>query len=403
MGKDSNFLGQPVFGQIVSLVPAKLVAEIAAKRLSDRYYKKFKTFDHVLTMLYAAMSGVDTLRAVELGLMGASTRLAHVGMARIPPRSTISDGNKLRSSEVFADIYQALNLYYRPLLSDSRLENEVFSRLSIIDSTTMSLFKDILKAAGRSPASGKRKGGIKAQVTMDSATGLPKVVRFSSGASADTPYMKKAKLAKGDIAVFDMGYCDYGVFRSWGIEGIHFVTRQKENALFTVVTDFELSELCAPCIGSDQIIEVVDPGSKECFQLRRIVRKAEGDSQELVFWTNILTLNPGKIAAIYKQRWQIELLFRCLKQNFPLQYFLGDNRNAIEIQIWCCMIAHLLYKVILHQNKTKWAFSNFCDLIRQHLFTYINLAEFVKNPERALRDKIKTKARSPDTGQYQLF
>lgn len=403
MGKDNNFLGQPVFGQIASLVPAKLVAEIAAKRLSDRYYKKFKTFDHVLTMLYAAMSGVDTLRAVELGLMGASTRLAHVGMAQIPPRSTISDGNKLRSSEVFADIYQALNLYYRPLLSDSRLENEIFSRLTIIDSTTMSLFKDILKAAGRSPASGKRKGGIKAQVTMDSATGLPKVVHFSSGASADTPYMKKAKLAKGDIAVFDMGYCDYGVFRSWGIEGIRFVTRQKENALFTVVTDLELSQFCDNCIGSDQIIEVVDPESKERFQLRRIVRKAEGDSQELVFWTNILTLNPDKIAAIYKCRWQIELLFRCLKQNFPLRYFLGDNRNAIEIQIWCCMIAHLLYKVILHQNKAKWAFSNFCDLIRQHLFTYINLAEFIKNPERALRDKIKAKARSPDTGQYQLF
>lgn len=403
MGKDNIFLGQPVFGQIMSLVPAKLVAEITSKRLSDRYYKKFKTFDHVLTMLYAAMSGVDTLRAVELGLMGASTRLAHVGMARIPPRSTISDGNRLRSSEVFGDIYQALNLYYRPLLSDSRLAGGIFSRLTIIDSTTISLFKDILKAAGRSPASGKRKGGIKAQVTMDSATGLPKVVCFSSGASADTPYMRKAKLRKGDIAVIDMGYCDYGVFRAWGMEGIHFVTRQKENARFTVTMDLGVSELCDTCIGSDQIVEVVDPASGESFKLRRIVRLAEGDSQELVFWTNILTLNPDKIASIYKHRWQIELLFRSLKQNFPLKYFLGDNRNAIEIQIWCCMIAHLLYKVVLHQNRAKWAFSNFCDLIRQHLFTYIDLAEFVKNPERALRDKIKPKARSPNNGQYEMF
>ncbi len=403
MGKDNIFLGQPVFGQIMSLIPRSLVAEIASQKLSDRYYKKFKTYDHVLSMLYAAMSGADNLRAVELGLMGASTRLAQVGMSRIPARSTISDGNKLRSSEVFGDIYQALNLHYRPLLSDSRLAKDIFSRLTIIDSTTISLFKDILKAAGRSPASGKRKGGIKAQVSMDSATGLPKVVCFSSGASADTPYMKKAKLSKGEIAVIDMGYCDYGVFRAWGIEGIHFVTRQKENALFTVVKDFELSELCDSCIGSDQLIEVVDPESKERFMLRRIVRKAEGDSLELVFWTNILTLTPDKIAAIYKHRWQIELLFRCLKQNFPLKYFLGDNRNAIEIQIWCCMIAHMLYKVILHQNKAKWAFSNFCDLIRQHLFTYIDLAAFVKNPVKALRNEIKAKARSPNTGQYKMF
>lgn len=403
MSKGNIFIGQPVFAQVMSLVPRTLVAKIAVKKQSDRYYKAFKTYEHVLTMLYAAMSGVDTLRAVELGLMGASTRLAHVGMTWIPPRSTISDGNKHRSSEVFGDIYRALNLYYRPILSDSRLSESIFSRLTIIDSTTISLFKDILKAAGRSPASGKRKGGIKAQVSMDSATGLPKVVCFSSGASADTPYMKKANLRKGDIAVIDMGYCDYGVFRAWGMQGIHFVTRQKENALFSVAMDFELSELCDPCIGSDQIIEVVDPASGESFQLRRVVRKAEGDSRELVFWTNILTLNPDKIAAIYKCRWEIELLFRSLKQNFPLKYFLGDNRNAIEIQIWCCLIAHLLYKVVLHQNKTKWAFSNFCDLIRQHLFTYIDLAEFVKNPERALRSRIKAKARSPGTGQYEMF
>jgi hypothetical protein len=403
MSKSNIFVGQPVFGQIIGLVPRCIVKEITAKRQSDRYYKAFKTYDHVLTMLYAAMSGVETLRAVELGMMGAATRLVHLGMAQIPRKSTISDGNKLRASEVFADIYQALNLYYRPLLSDSRLSDDILARLTLIDSTTISLFKEILKAAGRSPASGRRKGGIKAHVAMDTATGLPKVVCFSSSASSDTPYMKKAGLSRGDIAVFDMGYIDYGQFRAWGAEGIHFVTRQKENALYTVLMDFTLSEFCDPCIASDQIVEVVDPASKESFKLRRIVRKADSDSQELVFWTNILNLNPDMIAAIYKHRWKIELLFKCLKQNFPLKYFLGDNRNAIEIQIWSCLIAHLLYKVILHQNKKKWAFSNFCDLIRQHLFTYIDMAEFVKNPEQALRKKTRGKARSPGNRQYELF
>jgi hypothetical protein len=403
MSKGNIFVGQPVFGQIMSLVPRRLIAEIASNRRSDRYYKAFKTYDHVLTMLYAAMSGADSIRGVTMGLMGASTRLVHLGMSRIPRKSTLSDGNRLRSSEVFGDVHRLLCKRYGPILSDSRLSGDVLGRLTLVDSTTVSLFKDVLKAVGRTPASGRRKGGIKAHVSLDSETGLPKVVCFSASASSDTPHLRKAGLARGSIAVFDMGYNDYGQFRAFGMEGILFVTRQKENAVFTVLQDFPLSRFCDPCIGSDQLIQVVDPASGQPFRLRRIVRKADGESQELAFWTNILTLNADKIAAIYRHRWKIELLFRCLKQNFPLKYFLGDNRNAIEIQIWSCLIAHLLYRVVLARNKAKWAFSNFSDLIRQHLFTYIDLPAFVKNPEKALLARMAPKARGPDQGQYTMF
>lgn len=407
MGKDNIFPGQPVFGQLMSLIPRSLVADIAAKRQSDRYYKAFKTHDHLLTMLYAAASGATTLRGVELGLMGADTRLVHLGLAQIPARSTISDGNRHRSSEVFGDIYKALHKMHSPLFSDSRLSDDIFGRLTLFDSTTISLFKDILKAAGRNPANGKRKGGIKVHVSLDTATGLPKVACFTAGASADSPHIKKAGLGQGDLAVFDMGYNDYEQFMRWGQMGVGFVTRQKENALYTVLVDFTLSDFCDPCIASDQLIEVREPKSGECFKLRRIVRKADADSIELVFWTNIFNLNPDKIALIYKKRWGIELLFKSLKQNFPLRSFLGDNRNAIEIQIWSCLTVHLLYKVVLHQSKAKWAFSNFCDLMRQHLFTYIDLPEFVKNPERSLRRRAKSRdpirASKTDNGQLKFF
>lgn len=407
MVKDSKFPGQPIFGQLMSLIPRSLVVDVTSKRRSDRYYKAFKTYDHLLTMLYAAASGATTLRGVELGMMGADSRLVHLGLAQIPARSTVSDGNMRRSSEVFGDIYKSLVELHSPLFPDSRLRGDIPGRMTLFDSTTISLFKDILKAAGRNPANGKRKGGIKVHMSLDTATGLPKVACFTAGASADSPQIKKAGLVRGDLAVFDMGYNDYQQFMEWGRTGVAFVTRQKENSLYTVLEDFTLSSFCDPCIASDQLIQVREPKSGECFRLRRIVRKAGADATELVFWTNILTLNPDKIALIYKKRWDIELLFKSLKQNFPLHSFLGDNRNAIEIQIWSCLTMHLLYKVVLRQSRAKWAFSNFCDLMRQHLFTYIDLPSFVKNPERSMRKRAKSREpvrpAKTDHSQLKLF
>ena len=200
MGKNSVFLGQPIFGQIISLVPSDLVSGVVSKFQSDRYYKAFKTHDHLVTMLYGAMSGADTLRGLALGLMAADTKLWHLGVEKAPPKSTISDGNKLRPSAVFEEVYHRLYMHFKPLFSDSRLSGDILRRLQLVDSTTISLFKDILKAAGRNPADGKRKGGIKAHVTLDTDTGLPKLVVFSASASSDNPHLAKAGLKKGDIA-----------------------------------------------------------------------------------------------------------------------------------------------------------------------------------------------------------
>ena len=403
MGKSNIFVGHPVFGQIISLIPASLVSGAASKLQSDRYYKAFKTYDHLVTMLYAAMSGANTLRSVALGLLAADTKLHHIGLAKAPPRSTISDGNKGRPSKVFEEVHRRLYEYYKPLFSDSRLADDILGRLKLVDSTTISLFKDILKAVGRTPADGRRKGGIKAHVTLDTTTGLPRLVIFSASASSDNPHLDKAGLVRGDIAVFDMGYCNYGRFMRMGEDGISFVTRQKDGSLYTVLAELPVSEFCGDMIASDQVIEVVDPESKKSYKLRRIVRKADDKNQELVFWTNIMTLNPDTIAKIYKHRWTIELLFRSLKQNFPLKYFLGDNQNAIEIQIWCCLISHLLYRVLLKQTKAQWAFSNLCDLIRQHLFTYIAIIPFLDNPEKALSDRAEARNKGPDPNQISLF
>lgn len=403
MGKDNNFTGQPLIKQILSLIPRVRVDSIAQEHQSDRYYKKFKTFEHVVTMLYAVMSGSENLRAVVLGFLASEKRLYHLGMRYFPKRSTISDANRDRNSDVFASLYSWLHQKYSKLLPDSRNRFDVLERLKIIDSTTITLFKEILKAAGRNPADGKRKGGIKAHTVINSADGLPGFVCFSASARQDRPFLKEMNFEKGDILVFDKAYNDYAMFSDWTQEEIFFCTRQKDDARYEVVKNIPIPKDSDPRIKSDQQIRVKVPNSEKTVLLRRIEFKDKENDSDLVFLTNIFFLNADKIAQIYKRRWQIELVFKRLKQNFPLQYFLGDNVNAIEIQIWCCLIAHLLYRVILNQTKRKWAFSNFCDTIRQHLFTYTDLAAFLTDPEKILRQQIREQLNKQDSSQLALF
>lgn len=403
MSKDKTFTGQPIIRQILCLIPRAMVENIALNHQSDRYYKKFKSFNHVVTMLYAVMSGAENLRAVVLGLLASEKRLYHLGISHFPKRSTISDANRERSSGVFAALYSSLHKKYAGLLPDSRNRHDVLERLKIIDSTTITLFKEILKAAGRTPANGKRKGGIKAHTVIDSGGNLPQFVCFSASARHDRPFLKDMKFEKGDILTFDKAYNDYQMFGDWTQMGIFFCTRQRESALYEVVADFPIADACDQRIKSDRQIRIKIKESGKVLLLRRIEFKDEESGRYLVFWTNIFFLNADKIAQIYKRRWQIELIFKRLKQNFPLKYFLGDNVNAIEIQIWSCLIAHLLYRVILSKIKRKWAFSNLCDLIRQHLFTYTDLAAFLAAPERILRQQIRDSLKKVESKQLALF
>lgn len=402
MSKNTHLIGQPLVRQILSLLPRQKVDSIARKLDSDRYYKSFRTFDHAVTMLYAVMSGAKSLRAVVLGLLASEKRIYHLGIRHFPRRSTISDANRNRSSQVFAEIYKALHKQFGKLLTDSR-SRTVMDRLKIIDSTTISLFKAILKAVGRHPVNGKRKGGIKVHTQIDSGEDLPQFVCFSASARHDRPFLRKMDFEPGDILVFDKAYNDYAMFLEWTNQEIFFCTRMKDNADYSVVEEFPLSDQCDSRIQSDQQIRLRVPNSENELLLRRIVFCDEENNSKLVFLTNIFFLNPDMIARIYKRRWQIELLFKRLKQNFPLRYFLGDNVNAIEIQIWSCLIADLLYQVILRKTKRKWAYSNFCDLIRQHLFTYTDLPAFLRDPEKILRQQIRAKLQEPESQQLQLF
>jgi hypothetical protein len=318
-------------------------------------------------------------------MLGLKGKTKHFQLKNLPHRSTLSDANAKRSHSVFEEVYYSLYKQYGSLISDSRKIYDWENKLEIIDSSTISLFKDILNCVGRKPANGKSKGGIKVHTQINLQEKVPKLIWFSAATTHDKQFLKHLQLEKGKIAVFDKGYNDYRAFDNFTEQGIFFVTRLKSNASYESITENEIPDYLDNGVLKDEliIVDVKENGKYlKTTKLRRIAYWDEENCRCFEFITNLEGMNAGHIALIYKKRWQIELLFKQLKQNFPLKFFLGDNENAIKIQIWCTLIVNLLLTVIHKKVKRKWAFSNLVSFCRLHLFNYIHLTKFLENPEK---------------------
>jgi hypothetical protein len=379
MYKNNKFSGKPIISQVLDLLDRSKINRTAESRHSDRYYKKFKTYDHLITMIYVVLSGCNSLREITSIMLACEGRINHLGIQYFPKRSTISDANQNRSSEVFCDIYFGLLDKYRKIISDSQSKKQKFNNLFILDSTTISLFSDILKGAGRNPLEGKKKGGIKMHTMINASEDVPSLVVFTSAATHDHVFLKELHLQKGSIVVFDKAYTDYLQFLQWTLDEVSFVTRMKDNAVYESLLENDIPNDIDNGVIRDEKIKL-EKGDN-IIELRRIAYWSEEHKKVFEFITNNDELSGDKIAEIYKRRWQIELLFKRLKQNFPLKYFLGDTQNAIEIQIWVCLIVQLLILVIQKTAERKWAYSNLMSIIRFHLMTYIDLFKFLKSPD----------------------
>lgn len=384
MGKSTHFHGQSVFGQLISYLDLISLSEISKKHKADYYVKKFKSKDHLISMLFCVFAKCSSLREVSGAMLGLSGKTKHFKLGHIPYRSTLSDANKRRSADFFADVYRELLKKYQHLISDSRIKNVINKQIEIFDSTTISLFQDIMKCVGRTPANGKRKGGIKMHTVINVDEIVPKMVWFTDAATHDHKLLSKLSPDKDTIYAFDKGYNDYKAFKWFTEEQAGFVTRIKDDASYEVKEELYLDECIHSGVLEDVIIEVEvkENGTKSKLKLRKVRFYDRELKREFEFLTNLFEMRPDLIAAIYKLRWQIELLFKQLKGNFPLKYFLGDNENAIKIQIYCALIVNLLLTIVQKLLKRKWAFSNLVSFCRIHLFNYLHLFRFLENPEK---------------------
>lgn len=378
MNKSTHFSGHPIIKQLLNLIPRHIISRTANTFDSDRYYKTCKTHEHLVSMLYAAISGVSSLRELSTVMLACEGKLSHLGLANFPKRSTLSDANASRSHEIFATIYYELLDKYATFLSDSSTLRLPVKHLKIVDSTTISLFSDILKGVGRNPLNGKKKGGIKMHTMINAMEDVPCLIRFSSAATHDHTFLKELDLKKGSFVVFDKAYNDYQQYSQWTSQDIYFVTRQKENAAYKSIAEFDLDDNTPDTVLKDEVITVQKKGV--IVELRRIAYWDEKNQKVYEFISNNFLLSPQKICDIYKHRWQIETMFKRLKQNFPLKYFLGDSPNAIKIQIWCGLIIQLLMLVVQKRTNRTWAYSNMISMVRMHLMSYIDLFSFLENP-----------------------
>jgi Transposase DDE domain/Domain of unknown function (DUF4372) len=390
MSKGTFFTGQPLFNQVLKYIPQRDVRAIARELDADRYYKRFKTYDHLVTMLYSIFNHCHSLREVTTGLLAWDRRIEHLGIDSHPRRSTLADANLKRSPEVFEKIYFKLLQRYQHLLPDSRKRSRK-NNLYIFDSTTIGLFQEILKGAGQSKADGRRKGGIKVHTLLHAAQDIPTMIRYSAAADSDTQFLKEVHLPAGSVIVFDKGYRDYKTYNRFIDQKITWVTRHRDSSVYQVIQRNNCIEYHKKQgVIKDRLIVLGHNGKKAIkVQARMIDFKDPVTKKRFQFITNNLTLSPLSIANYYRQRWQIETFFKRIKQNYPLQYFLGDSENAITIQIWCALIADLLLKIIKKGTRTKMAFSNLIGLIRLHLMTYMDLNSFIRAPEKSLRKKVK--------------
>ena len=391
MSKSTFFTGQPIFNQVLNFIPRGSVNMIARDLNADRYCKSFKTYEHLVTMLYAILNQCTSLREVTTGMLAWDRRIEHLGLNSHPRRSTFADANQRRSDEVFEKIYFHLLNRYKAVLPDSSKRSRK-NNVYIFDSTSITLFQEILKGAGLSKTDGRRKGGIKVHTLLRVDQDVPCMIRYSAAAANDRQFLKEVRLPAGSVIIFDKGYNDYKAYNQLAEQQITWVTRLQARSVYTVIQPVEVSDYQRQNgVISDQYIELGHSHSSKAVKVdaRLIKFKDPVSKRKFEFISCNRKISSLSIALYYKQRWQIETFFKRIKQNYPLQYFLGDNENAIKIQIWCSLIADLLIKVIKQGSRSTMSYSNITGLIRLHLMTYMKLSDFLKSPEKTLLLRIK--------------
>lgn len=391
MNKGTHFIGQPMYGQLINLLDKAKILRFSRESGGEYYVKHFDAWQHLVIMLYAVIKRFDSLREITDSMFPEARKLAHLGISLMPRRSTLSDANARRSESIFEAIYRDLYATYKDeLSSDSRKRQtpKWMEKLQLLDSTTVSLFSNLIfKGVGRHPKTGKKKGGIKVHTNIHANEGVPSDIKFTSAATNDSFMLKPANYNSGDILAIDRAYIDYGKFEELTQRGVIYVTKMKKNLVYEVEKDIMM--MTPNGLMEYQIRHVTftkkQKGADDIKHHARIITYVDikkTRSKLVHLLTNDVEMDPEEIVAIYRKRWEIELLFKQLKQNFPLRYFYGESANAIKIQIWVTLIANLLLMVIQKRIKRTWSFSGLATMVRIMLMYYINCYTFLEEPEK---------------------
>ena len=393
MGKSSHFIGQPMYSQVIKLLDKSRILQISRENGGERYTKRFNGWIHLVVMLYAIIMRFDSLREITASLLTEARKLSHIGITFKIGRSTLADANKRRSEAIFESIYRDTYATYRHVLSsDSRTGKtpQWMRRLQIIDSTTITLFSNLIfKGVGRHPKNGKKKGGIKVHTVIHANEGVPSDIRFTSAATNDSFMLKPSSLSKGDIIAMDRAYIDYEKFEQLTEKQVIYVTKMKKSLKYEILGDtiYQTPEGVMEVRVQEVRFTKKKQGGETIVHNARIITYVDVRKHKLIsLLTNDMEFGPSEIIEIYRRRWEIELLFKQIKQNFPLRYFYGESANAIKIQIWVTLIANLLLMVMQKQLQRPWSFSGLATMVRITLMDYVDFYSLFNFPEKDWED-----------------
>jgi hypothetical protein len=367
-----------VFSQLLQLFSRGEFAQAVKKHRAERHAKGFTCWGQFVAMVFCQVAQLKSLREVCMGLASCESPLKHLGISETPKKSTLAYANQNRPWELYQTVFGQLlekcqtEVAARGGRNKFRFKNKLMSLDGSIIDLSATMF-DWAKYR-------RTKGAIKLHLLLDHNGYLPSFAVVTEGKRSELEVARSLRLEPGTILVIDRGYNDYDWFAEMTREGVFFVTRMKTNTVYAVVEECQV-----PAKGDvlrDQIISLpaLAKAGEEPVLFRRIEYWNQDKHEILVFFTNLLHLAASTIAAIYKDRWKVELFFKALKQTLKVKTFLGTSANAVKTQIWTALIAMLILKYLQMKSTFGWSLSNLAALLRQQLFIFRDLWAWLDNP-----------------------
>ena len=384
--------GGSLFTQALSLVDRNDFARAVRQWDAEHGAKGFRCWDQFVSMMFCQMASADSLREICGGLSTAMGKLTHLGLKAAPSRSTLSYANTHRPWQLYETVFYQLLDQATALAAQQkrrfRFKNPLFS----IDSSTIDLCLSLYDWTKFR----RTKGAVKLHLMLNHQGYLPNWALITDGKVHDVTVAKTLDFEPGTIVVMDRGYIDYDLFDYWTGEGVWFVTRAKDNMAYRVVKKRDVPNRGNVLRDEEIVFTGYDARRIYPNRLRRIVVWDEANRRQIVLLTNHMDFAASTIARIYKDRWQIELFFKAIKQNLKIKTFVGTSENAVKTQIWTALLCMLILKILQMRSTFQWSLSNLAAMLRFNLLTYRDLWVWLNKP-------YQTPAIGPPDGQLLLF
>jgi len=369
-----------LFSQILAHFPRAEFESLVKKHGAEKKAKGFTSWAQFVAMIFCHVARADSLREITGGLQCSLGKIRHLGVFRPVKRSTLAYANKHRPAALFQDLFYATFKHFLAKGGFGRRKPKFKFKnpLLSLDATTVSLCLNLFPWAKFRRA----KGGVKIHLLLDHDHYMPTFVRITPAREHEIKTARMLNLNPGSIIAMDKAFNDYQLFATWTEKQIYFVTRQKDNADYRVLKNLPVPQ--NRNVISDKIIQLTGPGAKEkCpHLLRRILVWDEKNQRQIVLLTNHLEFGATTIAAIYKDRWEIELFFKTLKQHLKIKTFVGTTENALHIQIWTALITLLVLKWLHYLSQFGWSLTIMVAMLRLNLFTYRDLTDWLNDPAK---------------------